>query len=197
VPATPFSIALPCLQPLDRRRIMQPKAYISYSPGKLGSAFALFYLESGTDLYGWHIEARSLYFSAAYFTVENFYSERALRLYRSLHDDVYGPWTIDYPPMRHSIRCPVPDGISHELERMQSRFVEEWLFFRNDDHIDGELAAYRELGLPVQEVNIRSRRLHRMTRSGTTLTYVPPGMDLNVVQLLRKYWRLSEKVPVH
>jgi len=175
---------------------MQPKVYISYSPGKLGSVFALFYFESGVDLYGWHIEARSQYFSAAFFMVENFYADRSPRLYRSIEDDVYGPWIIDSPPTKDEIRCPVPESVGHELERMQSRFVEEWLFFKNDVHIESELAACEALGVPVHEVNIKSRRFPRLQKENSTWTFMLPGIDLNVVQLLRKYWRLSEKVPM-
>lgn len=174
---------------------MQPKAYISYSPGKLGSVFALFYFESGADIYGWHIEARGLYFSAAFFMIENFYAESVPRLYRSVQDDVYGPWITDYPPTKDEIRCPVPESVSHELERLQSRFVEEWLFFNDDAHLDAELAAYHALGLPVHEVNIKSRRLPRLNKEAPNWTHMTPGIDTNVVQLLRKYWRLSEKVP--
>lgn len=175
---------------------MQPKVYISYSPGKPGSVFALFYFEAGVDIYGWHIEARNLYFSAAFFMVENFYAQRAPRLYRSVQDDVYGPWTIDYPPTRDEIRCPVPESVGHELERIQSRFVEEWLFFKNDAHIEAEQSAYDARGMPVHEVNIKARRLHRLYAYGGSWVYTPPGTDANVVQLLRKYWRLSEKVPM-
>lgn len=175
---------------------MQPKVYISYSPGKLGSVFALFYFESGDDLYGWHIEARSLYFSAAFFMVEHFYANQSPRLYRSIQDDVYGPWIIDYPPTKDEIRCPIPESVGHELERIQSKFVEEWLFFKGDLHLDAELAFYKAHGLPVQEVNIKSRRLQRLHKEGGTWAHMPAGIDLNVVQLLRKYWRLSEKVPM-
>lgn len=174
---------------------MQPKVYISYLPAGPGSVFALFYFEAGADIYGWHIEARNLYFSAAFFMVENFYAEHAPRLYRSVQDDVYGPWTIDYPPTKDEIRCPVPESASHELERMQSLFVEEWLFFKNDIRIDPQIAAYQAEGLPVHEVNIKSRRLHRLQKDGASWTHATPGIDPNVVQLLRKYWRLSEKVP--
>ncbi|MGH8807621.1 MAG: hypothetical protein ACREX0_07065 [Noviherbaspirillum sp.] len=175
---------------------MQPKAYISYSPGKPGSVFALFYFESGVDLYGWHIEARNLYFSAAFFMVENFYANGAPRLYRSVEDDVYGPWTIDYPPTRDEIRCPVPESVGHELERTQSRFVEEWMFFKNDVHIETELVAYREHAWPVHEVNIKARRLPRLHKESGVWMHSTAGIDLNVVQLLRKYWRLSEKAPI-
>lgn len=176
---------------------MQPKVYISYSPGKPGFVFAVFYFESGADIHGWHIEARNLYFSAAFFMVENFYANRSPRLYRSVQDDVYGPWTIDYPPTRDVIRCPVPEGTIHELERFQSRFVEEWLFFKNDVDIAGEFAAYQSRAMPVHEVNIKSRRLHRFHQDDDTWVHASPGVDPNVVQLLRKYWRLSEKAPMH
>jgi hypothetical protein len=174
---------------------MQPKFYISYSPDKLGHVFALLEFESNADIYGWHIEAKNRYFSAAFFMIENFYADRATRLYRSIPDDVYGPWIIDYPPSKGEIRSPVPETIGHELERLQSRFVEEWLVFGDDPHIAMEGSAYRMHGLLGQEVSIRSRRLSRMERAGGTWTYMTPGIDLNVVDLLRKYWRLSDKVP--
>jgi hypothetical protein len=175
---------------------MQPKYTISYAPDKLGSVFALFYFESHADIYGWHIEAKSHYFSAAFFMIENFYADHATRLYRSIQDDVYGPWTVDYPPTKGEIRCPVPESVGHELERLQSRFVEEWLFFGDDPHIAAEQSAYRLLGLHVHEVNIRSRRLARLDKDGRIWTYSSAGVDPNVADLLRKYWRLSDKVPL-
>jgi hypothetical protein len=174
---------------------MQPKHYISYAPDKLGHVFALLEFESNTDIYGWHIDAKNRYFSAAFFMIENFYADRATRLYRSIPDDVYGPWTMDYPPSKGEIRCPVPESVGHELERLQSRFVEEWLLFPDDPHIEAERSAYSALGLRLEAVNIRSKRLSRMEKDGRTWTHMTPGIDLNVVDLLRKYWRLNEKVP--
>lgn len=174
---------------------MQAKSYISYAPDRLGSVFALFYFESNADIYGWHIEAKSHYFSAAFFMIENFYADHATRLYRSVEDDVYGPWTTDLPPGKEEIRCPVPEPVGHELERMQSRFVEEWLFFSDDADTSAEQAAYQRLGLHPQEVNIRSRRLPRFEKAGRIWTYSTPGIDVTIVDLLRKYWRLSEKLP--
>ncbi len=174
---------------------MQPKVYISYSPEQPGSVFALFYFESGGDIHGWHIEARNLYFSAAFFMVEHFYANHSPSLYRSMQDDVYGPWTIDYPPIRDEIRCPVPEAIDHELERMQSVFVEEWLDFRNDRRrVTEDRDGHRDEDA-LQDVSIKPRRLARMLRQGNIWTYTTPGMDMNLVQLVRKYWRLSEKIP--
>jgi hypothetical protein len=175
---------------------MQSRFYVSYSPDKLGGVFALFYFESNVDIYGWHIEAKGHYFSAAFFMIENFYARRAPRLYRSVQDDVYGPWAIDYPPTRDEIRCPVPESVSHELERLQSRFVEEWLFFKDDRDIAADLLAYQAQGLPVQEVNLKSKRLNRLEKRDSIWTYMSSGADLNVTELLRKYWRLSEKMPM-
>ena len=197
------AIHTPCVEFALRRpskdsvRTMQAKAYVSCSPGKPGNIFALFYCESGADVYGWHIETHNMYFSAAFFMIESFYSERPVHLYRSIQDDVYSPWTIDYPPTRDHIRCPVPEPASHELERMQWFFVEDWLFFREDPDIESELQAYGTQRLPVYEVNIRSRRLQRLEKRGENLVYMPQGVDANIVQLVRKYWRLNEKIPVH
>jgi hypothetical protein len=180
----------------DGPESMQPKIYVSYSPGKLGSVFALFYFETGMDIHGWHIEARNLYFSAAFFMFENFYARHTPRLYRSMQDDVYSPWITDYPPTRDEIRCPIPESLGHELERIQSRFIEEWLFFKNDAHIEVQQAAYDAQGMPVHEVNIKPRQLHRLYRNDSNWIYASPGLDANVAQLLRKYWRLSEKIAV-
>lgn len=174
--------------------LMQPKVYISYSPGNSGAVFALLYCGGGADIYGWHVEARNTYFSAAFFMVEDFYSSGALRLYRSVEDDVYSLWTIDCPPTREKIRSPLPDAMAHELERVQSAFVDEWLFFRHDDRIDAELAAYPARGLPIQEVNIKSRRLDRLHKTNSGWVYLSQGLDPGVTQLLRKYWRLNEKL---
>jgi len=175
---------------------MQARLYITVSQEKSGSLQALFYYNhSGPDVYGWHVESKGHYCSSGFFMLENFYSSRATRFYRSMHDDVYGPWAIDYPPSHDEFRSPVPEAICHELESMQSRFVEEWLFFREEQSADSDITAYREHAMPIQEVNVKWRRLPRFGRQGTHWTYTSVGVDLNIVELLKKYWRLSEKVP--
>jgi hypothetical protein len=175
---------------------MQPKHYISYTPEKLGRVFALLYFEHQKELYGWHIDARRSYFSAAFFAIESFYADRSTRLYRSILDDVYGPWIVDYPPSKGEIRSPLPDAVSHELERVQSEFVEDWFFFGDGPNLEAERAAYCRLGLPLHEVNIRSRKLGRLEKRPDAWTAMTAGFDSNVVPLLRKYWRLSEKAPM-
>ncbi len=173
---------------------MQPKFTICYSPERPGYVTASLYVPSIADIHGWHLEAKKEYFSAAFFTVENFYAEHAMHLYRSVQDDVYSPWTIDYPPAGDRIRCPMPEVICHELERLQSRFVHDWLFFKDDPNASAEVDAYNMLGLPVHDVNVRPRRMHRFERKGNVWRCMSAGADQNVDEMLRKYWRLGEKI---
>ena len=174
---------------------MQPKVYLSYSRKKPCALTALFYIEQEIDLYGWYISAGSRCLSNAFFMVENFYSETTPVLYRSLADDVYEPWTIDLPPTQSIIRCPLPAEIGHELERMQSRFIEEWLFFASDLDVDADLAAYHAHHLPVQMANIRYRKLQALVADGDEWVHVTAGADFNVAQFLEKNWR-ADNVPI-
>lgn len=172
---------------------MQPKIFINYAPGQLGSVSALFYVESETDVYGWHIQADGHHFSAAFFMIENFYANRATVLYRSLEDDVYGAWTTDFPPTDHAVRCPLPEPVRHELERLQSQFVEEWLFFENDPVAEPELAFYEKQPLPVHAVNIKSRKINRLEKRKAEWEHSTPGIDANLVDFLQKHWRHDRK----
>jgi len=171
---------------------MQPKVHISFFPQHPGTVSALFYVESETDVYGWYATNGSRRFVAAFFMAENFYAKHATVLHRSLHGDVYGAWTADQPPAHVRNRCPLPEALRHELERLQFEFVEEWLFFRTDPAIDGEIAAYRQHGLPLNTLNIKSRRLKRLSRFDGELRYATAGADPNVMEFLKKYLRCRQ-----
>jgi len=173
---------------------MQPKVYISHSLGKHSSVTAMFYVEAHTDLYGWYMVAREHRLSTAFFMVEHFYADRTPVLYRSIEDDVYDPWIKEFPPAENAIRCPIPDAISHELERIQSMFIQEWLFFESDPNVAGELAAYHGRGLPVQAANIKFKKLNRLDKDDDHWTHTTPGTDVNVPDFLEKYWRFGEKL---
>lgn len=172
---------------------MQPKIYIRYLPNRPGSVWALFYIESDADLYGWCTEAAGPRFSASFFMIENFYTNRTTCLYRSVQDDVYGEWLEDAPRVMEGIRCPVPEPVRHELERIQSNFVEEWLFFATDPIVDTEFDAYRTHGFPIQAVNVKSRRLNRLDKASRYWVHNTPHMDLHVVEFLQKYGRFNGK----
>jgi hypothetical protein len=173
---------------------MQPKIHIHYSPVPPGFVSALFYIEFDDDVYGWYALAEGHYFSAAFFMLENFYAERSAVLYRSVADDVYGPWVIDSTQADNEIRCPLPEPVRHELERIQSNFVEDWLFFENDPAAALELAAYDSQRLSIHAVNIKSRKLNRLEKSRTSWEHGASGIDLNVIDFLQKHWDANEKV---
>ncbi len=172
---------------------MQPKIYISFFPENLGVVSALFYVEAEADIFGWYGTSNSRRFYAAFFMAENFYAKRATVLHRSLYGDVYGPWTADYPPARGRSRCPLPETIRHELERIQFEFISEWLFFKTDPAIDAELAAYQCHSLPVNTLNIKFKRLRRLNQRNGAWSYSTAGTDLNVLEFLQKYLRFHPR----
>jgi len=173
---------------------MQPKVYISYSYGIPSSVTAMFYVEAEVDLYGWYLAAKERRLSTAFFMLENFYADRHPVLYRSKEDDVYDVWMTDYPPTKNVIRCPLPESLVHELERIQSGFVQEWLFFENDPDISEELAEYRGRGLPVHAANIRSKKLRGLGNGNDSRQWIhtTSGIDPNVADFLEKHWRPRE-----
>lgn len=174
---------------------MQPKVYIAYSHESPGFVTAMFYLEHQIDLYGWYMVAKEHDLSTAFFMLESFYANRAPALYRSTEDDVYEPWVTAYPPTKSAVRCPIPDPISHELERLQSEFVQEWLFFESDPNIGAEVAAYHKRGLPIQTANIKCRKLSRLDREDKYWIHTTPGTDANIASFLEKYWWVDGKMP--
>jgi hypothetical protein len=176
---------------------MQPKIHIRYSPGPGGFVSALFYIELDTDIYGWYCDAQEHRFSAAFFMLENFYAAHAPVLYRSLEDDVYGLWIVDAPAARNPVRCPLPEPVRHELERIQSKFVQDWLFFENDPAAAAELATYQERRLAPLAINVRSRKLHRLEKKGEILwEHQTPGSDGNVMDFLGKHWRGGDRAAI-
>jgi hypothetical protein len=173
---------------------MQPKICIQYLPGPAGGLVAMFYVETDSDIYGWYLEADSRRFSAAFFMLEHFYATTATVLYRSVEDDVYGPWVMDFPPQEHLLACPLPDPVRHELERLQSGFVDEWLFFDGEPRDARDAQQYAAQNVPVHCVNIRPRRMARLERRQSAWLYQTVGSDLNIMDFLQKHWRFSDRL---
>jgi hypothetical protein len=167
---------------------MQPKVYVSYSQKRPHVVTALFYIEREIHLYGWFMAAGHRAMSQAFFMLENFYADTTPVLYRSLSDDVYDPWIIDSPRAESPIRNPLPADIGHELERLQSQFVDEWLFFETDGDAADELAAYQARGLPLHAANIKCRRLGRLHQECDEWVHVTPGIDFNVAGFIETNW---------
>jgi hypothetical protein len=178
---------------------MQPKIYLCQSEGRSAPLSACFYLESSRELYGWRLHSKGHRFAAAFFMLENFYESGKAALYRSVEDDVYGPWMSDYPRRPEEIRCPLPEPVQHELERRQFLFLQEWLFFENDPDAENEIALYDRQHLSIHAVNIKFRKLGRLARTQHRWEYRTPGFDPYLLDYLQKHLRftdiLTEKWP--
>ena len=173
---------------------MQPTIYLCQSEASSPTVSACFYLEAGIEIYGWRIYSKKHRFGAAFFMLENFYAGQRANLYRSIENDVYGPWMSDCPRRYDPIRCPLPEMVRHELERFQSLFVQEWLFFENDPDADTEIEFYEKRSLPVCAVNIKFRKLSRLKKQQKTCEYRMPGFDVHVLDYLKKHLRFTDIV---
>ena len=174
--------------------MMQPKIYIAATTGSSGTTTAVLYLELESDVFGWFLEANEHQVAAGFFMLEDFYAQRPAVLYRSLADDVYGHWIRDHPPGDDRVRCPLPESVLHELERLQSKLVNDWLFFENEPGSAMEFAAYGQHAVVRRAVNIRSRKLSRLVRGNSGWHHWTPGFDQNVLDHLQKYARLERWV---
>jgi hypothetical protein len=173
--------------------MIEPVTYFAYVPRGAGVLCALFYYVAGNNLFGWYTGSAEGEYPQIFFMLENFYSTQQTYFYRSLEDDVYGKWvrqtdegTIPANPVGL-----VPDAACHELERLQSLFTGEWLFYADDAAEADEFAAYREQGLPVQAINIRHRKLNKLDQRDLIWTYAAPAVDMNVISYLQRHWPLD------
>ncbi|WP_161993158.1 hypothetical protein [Lacisediminimonas profundi] len=180
---------------------MQPKHLIRYAPHPVHShpvpiqagISALFYIEHRSDVFGWYAQAKRARYGAAFFMIENFYSDHATSLFCSVEDDVYGQWRREMPPSEQEIRCPVPELLRHELERLQSAFIDEWLFFTSDPMHPEQSGHYRACRLPLQAFNVQSRRLGHLDRSQPVWSHQSAGSNPDILDFLQKCWRFYRK----
>ena len=171
---------------------MQAHGILRYAPRGAGLTAAAACLTVGKHVYGWYIGAVGQSFAAAFFALEDFYSSRPTRFFRSVEDDLYGPWVEQSSPGVVDARNPVPDTLAHELARLQSAFIAEWLFFADVPEAAAEIAAYERLGLPVREVNIQSRQFDKFDRTQPVWRFALPGTDLNLIEYLARCWTLDD-----
>ncbi len=82
-------------------------------------------------------------------------------------------------------------ALGAELERMQDAFVREWLFYRGDATHAREAEALRARGLLPEDVNLRRKKLARLTAGTPAWTFTTPGADLNVAAYLGRRWHLD------
>jgi len=174
----------------------QAHAHLGYAPRGVGLLYAMLWFAEGNDILGWFIGARDGEPRASYFVLADYYASRRMKLLRSVHDDMYGPWVegsaegdrpVAHPP-------PVPEALRHELVRLQDQFIRHWLFFADDPegHAEAEAVAARELA--VGAVGIHPARMGKLRTAPAIWRYDAPGADLNVLIELSKRWPLDHRV---
>lgn len=180
---------------------MQPKVIIRYAPHPVNVGWlrcpvavsALFYLEDHANVFGWYAQARRTRHCAAFFMIENFYAQHQTVLYRSLADDVYDAWQREAPPPVQPVRCPVPEEMRHELERLQSAFIDEWLFYGAEPEYQAELEAYQRRKLGLCAFNVRSKRLAQLNQDEHVWRYNTASSNMAVADFLQSCWSFDAR----
>lgn len=167
--------------------------FIALAPHGVGLMCAVVYFERGTDVAGWWLGARGYEYHSAFFRLGHFFSTKPTHCYATDGMDLYGGWTLLYTAREPVLDKPVPveDELAHELNRVQGMFVADWLFFEDDAELAVERAAYDKLSLPLQHVNVRSRRLDRFDQSQPVWLCHSHDCDLDVIDYLQQYWPLD------
>jgi hypothetical protein len=173
--------------------MVTPQSYLAYTPRGAGLMCAVVCVEAEKDVYGWWIGFMEGRFPSAFFRLENFFSSRDTRFFATQGSDIYGGWKFDYSSSRPEITPPIPvaEQMCHELDRMQDVFAAEWLFFEGDQGIEDEMEYYGRNDLPLQEVNIRSKRLNKMDKGDVVWRYLSKDLDLGIIDYMMPRWPLE------
>lgn len=171
----------------------QAHAHLAYAPRGVGLLYGLLWFEQGRDILGWFIGSRDGEHLAAYFVLQDYFSEDPPVLLRSAQDDVYGTWLQSGPGGETEVPPPpqLTEALCHELMRLQNEFIRHWLFFGNDPEAVEEAQALREQELPVRGVNVRAVRLGKFEHGAAVWHYDAPGADTSVLGELSQLWPLD------
>ena len=171
----------------------QSHTHLAYAPRGAGLLYAVMWFAVGDDIHGWFIGAKNGEHVASYFMLQDYFSLRETRMFRSLEEEVRGRWAeVQRTGEEEELPLPpVPEAVSHELNRLQDQFVRHWLFFDDDPQADGEAQALHERQLPVRRVNIRASRLDKLQTAPAVWRYDSPDADRNVLIYLSKRWPLD------
>lgn len=173
--------------------MIQAHNHLAFAPRGVGLLYAVLWFAVDDDIFGWFMGAKDGGHIASYFMLQDYFSMRDTRLFRSVEDDVYGPW-VDVRPsgdMQLPHPPPVPEELCHELSRLQDQFIRHWLFFDDDAEARAEADALNARELPVRHVNIRASRLDKLSTAPAVWHYDSPGTDRNVLIHLSKRWPLD------
>ncbi len=171
----------------------QALVHLAYAPRGPGLMCAMLYFAQENDVYGWYTGARASGYPASFFMLEHFYSTHATAFYRTHVTDVYADWFLEFPLVEQNLDrpAPVPEALCHELERLQFVFAQEWLYYRDDPESGQQIAAYHDMALPVQNVNVKWQQLNKFDKNQAVWTHSSPGFDLNVIKYLSANWQID------
>jgi len=167
---------------------MQVHSYLATAPRAAGVVSALFYAVLGENACGWYTGSGEFGITSAFFALEQYYATQPTVYCRSASGDLRGAWIVETAPITTDIRCPLDEPVCHELARLQSEFVREWIWYAGEPGNGEESEAYRKLGLSPRPINIRASQLQRFDRSRAAWVYMTPGTDLNLVLAVKKHW---------
>jgi hypothetical protein len=167
---------------------MQVHCYLATAPRASGVVCALFYAVLGENVCGWYTGTPDLEIAAAFFALEQYYSTQETVYCRSVSGDLRGGWIVETAPITTDIRCPLAEPVCHELSRLQSEFVREWIWYLGDPRCGEEEDAYGKLGFSPRPINVRASQLHRFDCSRPVWVHTSPGTDLNLVLSIKKHW---------
>ena len=176
--------------------MIEAHAHLAYAPRGAGLLYAVLWFGEGPSIYGWYIGSRDGVPEASYFVLPDYYAVTPAVLYRSVEDDLHGPWVqvteegdaeLPHPP-------PVPEALCHDLVRLQDEFIRHWLFFDDDPDGETQARALNARELPARHVNIKASRLGKLRMGAAVWRYDAPGADQNVLAHLSRRWPLDERL---
>ncbi len=174
----------------------EANTHLALAPRGAGLLYAVLWFGDARNVYGWYIGARDGVHEASYFMLPDYYAGRTDVLYRSVGDELHGPWVeaigrretgLPHPP-------PVPQALCHELSRLQDEFVRHWLFFDDDPDGGEQSRALEARGLPVRHANVKASHLGKLHTGAAVWRYDMPGADRNVLVHLSRHWPLDERL---
>lgn len=173
--------------------MIEPFSFLAYEPDGQGLMCAVTLFVDGENVFGWYTGPARGDFAAAFFVLDRYYSTHETAFYHTVENDVRDAWVLAYPPLeidadRHS---PVPDELIQPLLHAQAALVAEWLFYCDDTAAAADLEWYRMRNLPLAHAGIRCEKLSKLKSNGIAWTYASPGLDLNIIDFLRKRWPLN------
>jgi len=173
-----------------------PQTYIAFTPRGAGLLCAVTYIELDNHVYGWFIGYHDAAFPSAFFKLENFFSLEGTTFFATDGLDIYGGWKFNYSSSTPQLdmAIPIDEELCHKLNQLQDAFLAEWLFFNTEDDI-AEINVYHQNELPVQNVNIKFKKINKMNQSDVIWTYISNKLSMDVIEYMLPRWPLDYGKP--